>query len=399
MNSLVFEKLPNGEVIAYDLRSKKIIDEITDYSIWLLDVNRRDPKTIGQQLGHIARFWVYLRECGKSLTAVSDGTITQYMSRELKMVLSNSRSRGSERAAKSTVNQKISAILNWLLWLQNTGMCHERMIGPYKCRVTASPKKNVKDLRHWAPGQGIYSSLLYRDAGTSGAIPRADRNLYVCTLRELERMTEWNFVSERDKIFLDIAMTAGFRRGSICSLTVNQFDAKQIRRTTAATMGLTPKVQKFKYENEFQVDTLLMLRILDYIEGPRASLLVALGLERSDLATNGHLFLSATTGKAMTDRAMTARISRAMRNAGAKKGMAIHAHRGLFAMEATESVMKQRLQIGADTSIESVAHQVAPMLGHKNVKSQFQYTAGEQGRIGRQILAKQSRENGDSKND
>lgn len=395
MNSFIFTKLRNGEVIAYDLRANNLVSEITDYSLWLVDVNRRDAKTIEQQLGHIARFWVYLRELGRSLSAVSDEFLMKYMSRELVKVRSNSRSRGSERAAKSTVNQKISAILNWLLWLQSTGRCHDGMIGPHNCRVTASPGKGVRDLRHWAPGDGIYSSLLYRDAGTSGSIPRASREMFEGASAELERMTDWKYVAERDKMFLDIATTAGFRRGSICSLTVDQFDAQQIRRTEATTMGLTPAVQKFKYENEFQVDTLLMLRILDFIEGPRASLIAELGKERSALATIGHVFLSATTGKAMSDRAMTARISRAMRKVGAKKGMSIHAHRGLFAMEATESVMNQRLQLGADTSVASVAYQVAPMLGHKNAESQFQYTAGEQGRIGRQILAKQSRNNGD----
>ncbi len=399
MNRFVFTRLPQGEVIAYDLCASQLVAEITDYSIWLVDAHRRDAKTIGQQVGHIARFWVYLRERGNSLISVSDEFLRKYMDRELIRVRSNSRSRGSERAAKSTVNQKLSAILNWLLWLQSTGRCHDRMIGPRGCRVTASPGKRVRELIHWAPGQGISSALFFRDAGTSGSIPQASREMYEGTLAELERMTGWNYIAERDKIFLDVATTAGFRRGSICSLTVDQFDAQRIRRTTAATMALKPAAQKFKYEDEYQVDTLLMLRVLDFIEGPRASLLAELGLERSAIANNGHVFLSATTGQAMSDRAMTARISRAMRNAGARKGMAIHAHRGLFAAEATQLVMEQRLQLGMDTSVESVAFQVAPMMGHKNPQSQFRYTAAQQGRIGRQILAEQMKSSSNAMKD
>lgn len=398
MKSLVFTRLSLGEVIAYDLRNNRLVDEITDYSIWLIDVGRRDVKTITQQLGHISRFWIYLQGAGKSLTAVSDKFLKTYIDRELISVRSNSRSRGSERAAKSTVNQRLSAILNWLLWMQRSGRCHSKMIGPHGCRVTASPGKRIQDLSHWAPGQGMFSSLFFRDAGTSGSIPQATREMYESALAELDRMTDWSYIAERDKLFLDVATTAGFRRGSICSLTVDQFNSDLIRKTTAATLGLKPTVQKFKYENEFQVDTLLLLRVLDFIEGPRASLLAELGLDRGALAIRGPVFLSATTGQAMTDRAMTARISRAMRNAGALKGMAIHAHRGLFAMEATQFVMKQRVELGMDTSVESVAYQVAPMLGHKNPESQFQYTAAEQGRIGRQILAKQSkRESGSTK--
>lgn len=389
MNSLVFSRRPRGEVIAYDLRAGQVVDEVTNYSIWLVDINRRDSKTVAQNVGHIARFWVYLASKRKSLLAVTDGLLRDYRDKELLMVLSNPRSRGSERAAKLTVNQKISAILNWLLWLQCTDSRYSQMIGPSGRRVTASPGARVRNPNQWAPGQGITSPLLFRGAGTSGSIPQATREMYEGALAELELMTASDYIAARDKVFLDIATTSGFRRGSICSLTVDQFDAQKIRRATSPTMAVKPTIQKFNYEDVYQVDTLLMLRVLDFIEGHRASLLVDLGLDRSDVALTGHIFLSATTGQPMTDRAMTARISRAMRKAGALKGMAIHAHRGLFAAEATQLVVEERRQLGMDTSAESVAHQVAPMLGHKNVQSQVRYTAVQQGRIGREILAKQ----------
>jgi integrase len=388
MNGVVNNVMPSsGMSVVYDLKTKAIVAEITDYSIWLARDERKNPKTIVQTSGHLVRLYAYLSARGLRLCDLNDSVLREFLDAEFESVKRNARSRSSEQAAARTVNQKVSAILNWLLWLQREGACASGTIGPSKCRVTAWPSRQPRrsGADAWRPGSGIGSHHFRPGGSASQFVPAVSRDTYRSLCRYIDEISLSTYIARRDSLFVDIASNAGFRRGSICSLRVDQFDESVIKSTDALTLPLKPIVQKFHYEHQFEVSTLLMLRVREFIEGPRADLLKQLGVSES--AAKGKVFLSAKTGKPLTDRAMTHRISKAMRAVGCRKGQAIHVFRGLFANEAIDDEIEERLSLGLDTSTESVSAAVSTRLGQKRSASLFTYIAAEQSRYAKRRRA------------
>ena len=221
-----------------------------------------------------------------------------------------------------------------------------------------------------------------RGGAASGFVPAVSREIYDSVCAHIYSTSRSPYIAQRDLLFLDIAANAGFRRGSIHSLSVDQFDRDALEETEGLTAKLKPAAQKFGYDIDYDVGTMLMLRVVDFIEGVRAELLADLGV--SERKAEMRVFLSAKTGRQMTDRAMTQRISRAMRAVGCAKGQAIHVFRGLYANEQVDDEIVYRLETGLDTSTESIASAVAPMLGQKSAKSLFTYIASKQTRNARQ---------------
>ena len=373
-----------GEVVVYDLRRNVIVHEILDYTRWLADHAGRDAKTILQAGNHLAGFWGKLLTGSNRLSSICDSLICDYREEELKNVLSNPRSRGSKRAAKSTVNQKLGALLNWLVWLQYKGICPPDTIGPAKCRVTAWPARVPRKDGPWMPGSGVSSDLYLTGAGTSGLTPAVSRDSFEAVREHIEVTYLSEYMANRDSLFVDVAASAGFRRGSICSLRTDQFDREKLDTWDNDTFPVTPSAQKFGYEDTFEIDTLLALRVSDFIEGPRKQFLE--DLKVPSRVTQAKIFLSAKTGRPITDRAMTSRIGKAMRAIGGTKGQAVHAFRGLFANDIIDSETDRRVERGLDTSTLSIASATATQLGQRRAESVFPYVANHQSRNARKRL-------------
>lgn len=373
-----------GEVIVYDLRRKAVVHEILDYTMWLSRHAGRDAKTVSQTGNHLAGFWRKKLSGSNRLSTISDALILDYREEELKSVLKNPRSRGSERAAKNTVNQKLSALLNWLVWLQYTEICPPNTIGPAKCRVTAWPTQSLRNYGPWMPNTGVSSDLYLRGAGTSGLTPAISRESLEA-VRELIEVTNFSeYIAHRDSLFIDIAASTGFRRGSICGLRVDQFDRDKLERWNFDTFPVTPSSQKFGYDNTFEIDTLLALRVSEFIEGPRKQLLKDKAVPRR--VTKDKIFLSSTTCRPIVDQSMTARVGKAVRAVGGVKGQAVHAFRGLFANEAIDSEGERRAELKMDTSTLSIASAIATQLGQRRAESLFPYVADHQSRTARKRL-------------
>ena len=373
-----------GEVIVYDLRRNVIVHEILDYTRWLAHHAGRDAKTISQAGNHLAGFWGKMLTGSNRLSSICDSLLSDYRDEELKSVLSNPRSRGSKRAAKSTVNQKLGAMLNWLVWLQYKGICPPDTIGPVNCRVTAWPARSPLKDGPWMPGSPVSSDLFLTGAGTSGLTPAVSRESFEAVREHIEVTYLSEYIASRDSLFVDVAASAGFRRGSICSLRTDQFDREQLAAWDHDTFPVTPSAQKFGYEDTFEIDTLLALRVSDFIEGPRKQLLE--DLKVSSRVTIAKIFLSSKTGKPITDRSMTSRLGKAMRAIGGTKGQAVHAFRGLFANETIDSETDRRVQRGLDTSTLSIASATATQLGQRRAESLFPYVANHQSRVARKRL-------------
>ena len=375
-----------GMSVVYDLGRRTVVGELTDYSIWLRKRNHGDAKTVVQTMGHLVRFWTYLQPKA-DLHSLSDRKLRDFFEAEQISITKNPRSRGSETAINNTLNQKVSAVLAWIFWMQWSGRCASGTIGSAGCSITASAflRRNSTVSQDWIPGCLIRSPHYRPNASSSGFLPAVSRDVYERLRQQIHETSTSAFLAWRDLLFVDIAAEAGFRRGSICSLTVDQIERLDVRSATDLTLPLKPSAQKFGYGFEFEVSTIVLNRVLDFIEGPRRDLVDRLAVSAAE--TEGKIFLSEKTGRPLTDRAMTQRISRAMRAIGCRKGQAIHVLRGLYANELVDEEIEDRIALGLDTSTDGIAHAVAPQLGQKNAGSLFTYIANHQSRKARKRMA------------
>lgn len=176
----------------------------------------------------------------------------------------------------------------------------------------------------------------------------------------------------RDALIVDLATEVGLRVGSVVSLVDSDFDQAEIERTVDTTMLITPKRQKFSYENSFEVPIWLALRVCALVK-LRDELLKSKG-KRVAVAA-GAIFVNELRCTPLTARAVSQQISEVLRSLGAPKGTSIHAFRGLFCTEEIESEIDERVRLGLDTSTASVSAAVALKMGHRDPMSLFHYVA------------------------
>jgi integrase len=181
------------------------------------------------------------------------------------------------------------------------------------------------------------------------------------------------YVFHRNALWADIAEVVGFRRASICSLRITQFDRATLELEQGPVVLITPPSQKFGYQNDFQFPVWLALRVCEFDDRYRAPMLERKRVSKTK--SQDRIFLSSRTGAPMTDRSMTRIMSQAMRSAGAPKGVAGHALRAKFCNDLIRSEYDARLEKGMDTSTLAIASAVAWRMGHRNPDSLFAYVS------------------------
>ena len=373
-------------VIVYDLQEGCVLHEITDYLVDLSYKFAKKASTIEQAAWRISRFYSYLLAHGREILDIDDSVLVEYRSHELTEVTKDRSFRGSARAVRSTVNQKLSAILGWVAWLQAARLLPPFTIGPAESRVTASTVDRRRIGSVPLPGDAISSPLYLRGAGDSGSGPFVVDGIFRSASENIVRTARSDYLAQRNSLFIDIARHAGFRRASINSLTVDQFSRSRLLSWQEDTFPVTPAIQKLGYENTFEIPTELALRVSDFIEGPRRALVKV--LSAGVRTTRNRIFLSMRTAQPIADRSISSALRPAMRLAGAKKGKVIHAFRGLFASKVVESEATRRRDAGLDTSTMSIALATAWKLGQRNPESIVPYVAQELSNIARRSLAK-----------
>ncbi|MDQ0086048.1 site-specific recombinase XerD [Variovorax boronicumulans] len=363
----------------YDLAKNAVVWELTDYAAYLIDSKQLSELTVALWLGHLKRFWAFMQPRGVTVSGIQDNTLRAFRDSELNAVLARDSSLGIERVAKRTVNQKLTAVYQWLLWMQEAARVPSNMIGPHGCQVLAYEKtagyKGARKTTWNFP-------LRYRLTGAS-----SKHRLGLSLGRQIfERACESiadganSFVAQRDLLIMDISTEVGLRRASINSLTIDQFERSTLERVRGETIDIRPASQKFSYNNDFAFPVLLALRIADFIEGPRADLLAQ--KPKMQGRTKERVFISARTCTPLTNRALTQSVSRQLRVAGAGKGAGLHAGRRLFANEQIDLEVDRRLALGLDTSTASICIAVAMKMGHANPMSLYAYVSAAQSRRG-----------------
>jgi site-specific recombinase XerD len=371
--------------LVYDTGEERLVDEISDYVQELQFKRQLTELTVHQGLNHLVEFWGHLHDRRVRLTAVSDTDIEEFRDENYKKVRRSPAHRGSANDAKVTVNEKLYRIYDWLVWLQRVGRLPVGTVG-LRGLITAIVEAHQVPVRgrgrRWARGERKYP-LLFRVPNANAkhdapanAITDAHTSQLIARLVGVSN----TFVGQRDVLFVDIADSTGFRRGSICSLSVAQFELKDIEKAKDEFLVKPPR-QKFGYEKTFTISLTLAYRIRQFIDDYWTPWVEDRGIPTT--VHQNRLFLSSKTRRPMTDRAMTQRISKAFRALGFDKGTGPHKLRGKFASEASDNETAERLELGLDTSNWSIAAAIAPKLGHEDPSQFYRYATSSQSRLAR----------------
>ncbi len=371
--------------LVYDLKKECIVRELTDYATYLIDERSNSPLTVGQGLYHLLEFWEFLLNEETGLHAISNATIRKFKVENFKKVRKSKAHRGGEDQAKQTVNIKLERIYQWIVWLQETGQVPVGTIGRrglviaiIESQFMRKPSGGKLFVRSGRKYPLLYKVSKRNSKHNAPASVVTEKDVSDLMAQFSERFGP--FIAQRNSLFVDIAESAGFRRGSICSLRVDQFNLKEIEKADGEYL-LRPSKQKLGYTKTFGIELSLAFRIWEFIENYWKP-----WVKENEVPPAVHknaLFLSEKTGKPILERSMTQSISRAFRLLGFDKGVGPHALRGKFTSTFVDEELAERRELGLDTSNRSIAAAAAMKLGHDDPNQFYRYASSSQARQAR----------------
>lgn len=373
--------------LVYDISDERLITEISDYAETQLTRRSNSVLTVEQGLNHLVEFWGFLKARGIALGMISDQVIECFRDENFKKVQQSAAHRGQENHAKATVNLKLYRIYDWLVWLQENQRLPVGTIG-LRGLVTLLVEAQTATTR--VKGRSNRFASRERKYPLVYSIPDANAKhnapATVVSEKHLSDLIAYfmshpdRFLSQRNVLFIDIADAAGFRRGSICSLDERQFRQADIDKADGEFL-VRPLRQKLGYAKTFAISLSLAYRIRQFIDD---YWLPWVAERRIPASTHQHrIFLSAKTGRPVTDRRMTQVVSAGFRALGFDKGTGPHALRSKFTSETADNELADRLELGLDTSNWSIAAAMAPKLGHNDPTQFYRYASSSQSRKAR----------------
>jgi hypothetical protein len=362
-------------VLAYDLVGERLIPELSDYAVHLVDKGR-SYETVVQEVRHLALFWEFLRLQPHKLHEVDDEIVRVFRDAELEVTKAKSSSRGKDDLAKATVNAKLRRVYHWLHWLQ----LHERLPAGHvgeRGKVTSSVASPAVQKHHSGRrrlSESFSCPLLFNVRGGKSKHHLSKHVPSEQTVDELHTyffsQTTSGFIAERNCLFVDIVSRLGMRRGSVNSLLQDQFREEDIDKASDE-FWVVPNKQKFGYSFSFPVPLDLARNINRFIEQILKPVLKQSAIPES--VHQGHLFLSARDFRPMANRSITQVISRAMRELGFPKGVGPHSFRWKFAGENLAEQVDRRREMGLDTSARTIAAETSMLMGQMDPASLYPY--------------------------
>lgn len=358
-------------ILVYDLQEKNLVVPLCDYAVYLQRYRGNSRLTLEQEIGHLRVFWSFLKSRNITFDKVDDKLLEEFRELAKSRAMQNPAHRGSVQAAERTVNAKLMRIYNWLVWLRDTGAGPSWLIGRVDCLVTSTLVSGERDRGRSISDSRDRFPLLFNVADRSSkhrlprVLPTEDtltsaHRIFFDQARDLH-------TAHRNCLLLDIASVTGFRRGSINSLTVDQFTGTDYVETRNGTVVIRPKKQKFGYGDTFEIPTFLHEQVKRFIIEHRNPFVESKCVKQS--IHRGAVFLSNKTGAPLTDRSQTAIVSPVMRKLGLKKGSVLHVWRSKFAVEEVEKEYVDRKELELDTSPQSIQLAVSTALGHRHPES------------------------------
>ena len=385
--------------VFYDLARGRVIPELTDYCLRLRTKEQYDDKTVSGVAYNLRRFWNFSAQVDansgyrnddehlenfNSGYRYDDEHLENFKQHELVEVMSSPLARGDEMKAMRTVNARMIHVYMWLSWLRDAKISDSKLIGATGARVTSAlpvrPLVGRRAVRRKDSQLGDLFPLLFRGTGARSkhaisAWPTEKIRHDLVELLHSEACTA--HVAHRNSLLVESANATGMRRGALNSLTTDQFTRAAVTADDEWAISIVAKRQKFKRSSAVDFPRWLALRFYTFISTTRASLLAEKGW--TEKRCKGRVFLSETTGKPLTDGAITKLMSKAMRKLGMPAGSAIHRFRGKYATDSIEQRTAYRAARKMDTSAATIAADVSLSLGHEDPRSLFAYVSYVQG--------------------
>lgn len=386
---------PDGLII-YDLKGKCLDPELQEYAFWLLHKEGLEIGTAYARILNLVSFRNFLDEEGVTLPRVSTYMLERFQSSHVMLVMQRCTSKGDENTAQGTVNEKLRCIYKWLIWLQSTGRLPAGTVGPQGrvyCGVSTLDElieRRKGRLKSLVP---LFPLVKDRSGKSSQYRSKAvvSREQHGELVSSFMASGQSEYVRRRNALIADIGSEVGFRRDSICSLRVEQFEAC----AELASQGLLedsieirPPRQKFRYANTFQFPTWLAIEVSAFVRGPRRELLSHLGVAEDPQEA---IFVSERSGRALEPQSVTQIFSKCMRDLGRPPGTSVHALRRLFAIEAVEEEINMRVERGLATDTESICRAVAFKMGHFDWKSLVHYVSELKNGIDSRVARREQR--------
>lgn len=372
-------------VLFYDLVNEVVLDDPTDFLWSLSHDGQLDTKTVSDAAFTVRRFIEHL-DRGEHRTTVGecrDGDIERFRDAELKSVLSSSKSKQNERAAKNSVNARIRLVYRYLTWLQAHGRTPALSIGRRGCRVLSTLPDDVgiddaarlpRKRRTNSLEQSARYPLAYRRIGANSKhaikfVP--SEQIRYAAISAIHDSASSDYLAHRNALIIDIANAVGWRRESINSITRGQVAEAYEAVATADYASMCPSVQKFGYVETFDVPGWLVDRMIHFSRSYLEPLAEA---KQWKLSPKTAFFLG-VNGRPLKERSITKIVSKAIRKAGGPRFAAVHAFRRKFTNDEIEDETKYRLEAGLDTTAASIAASVSISLGHHDPDSIYPYVS------------------------
>jgi integrase len=347
-----------------------------DFMIDSVDVQMLKPKTVEGRAFSLKKWYQFLSDSGVDALDADDEMLVKFREHLFERTAPN-RS-GDAQARRRTINIDLRNVYTYYAWLQkNDANCQaKRLLGIEASQITSS-------------------LLAERSAGVS----RSDRQRYPATYRNAgerskhrlgfvpreehrAQLTDYFYdahpanLAKRNCLIFELAWSVGWRRGSILSLTIEQFPREIVLDGDGSSeLSICPPSQKFGYSNSFPLERSLALRVLHYIEHERKEIVC-----RTE-SKSSQIFLSERSGRPLTAGAVSGIFNTARHAMGWPQGAGLHGWRRGFANTYIEREIDARIELGLDTGGEAIAMSLATALGQESLASQGAYVRDAQRRI------------------
>lgn len=382
-------------VLAYDLVAQSLVSEISDYGDEM--AKEWSDLTLHQEIGHLRAFMDWLLHRGKSLSRISDTVLKTWRDDSLTETKLRPQHRGSEEHARKTTNAKLWRVYHWLHWLQLDARLPFGTIGPKGAVMSelfeGVGRRTISKRRPKDRVKQFTCPLEYklRKANSKHRISKfilEDVHIDEYQRKMFERYGD-TYLAQRNSLFVALAHEGGLRRGSINSLTTEQFAAKGISECRDEWWVQPPK-QKFNYINSFPLPIHLAVRVRHYIDNYLEPFLAASGIPKT--VHQDCLFLSVRSGAPLKDRSIGQIVSEGFRDQGAPVGVGSHALRRKFSSDALDEETEHRREEGLDTSGTSISLAMSLRLGQADPMSHLTYVSANQSKKARARTAQKNAE-------
>lgn len=312
-------------------------------------------QTIEGYAYNLAPWFIFLDQMSVQVEEASDDYLLRY-----KKYLEGQY--GCSRSGKIKANNKLIAVYKFYHYLSKVRRDLFNLIGPSNCNILSSITSHEKQSFN-----KVYP-YCYRRVGKASrhGIRWTPEQLHKCELFSV-LMRENKYISRRNRLLIEIADEVGLRRGSVLSLTIDQFPPLNESDLEKEFIYITPSSQKFGYSKPFPFPVELYIRVVGFIEGERSDLVIRFN------SSVGKIFLNFHTGQPLTLAGTSSLFSRLSRELKWPHNSGLHSWRRKFAQDFNEKNIENRRRLGLDTSHDALALDLAARLGQESIQSQRPY--------------------------